>query len=87
MILHDRLLLSRSLAALQGGAVLTTTPDLGPSEMGTHPRAALALPRKPAKLHGMNAIWKNLFTVMRSYSWKDLAAISSRPSCKCKGAS
>lgn len=85
VMLHQRLLLSPALAGLQGRAVLTT--NLSPSEMGMHPWAALGLPRKPAKLHGMNAIWKNLFTVMCSYSWKDLAAFSSRPSCKCKGAS
>lgn len=86
-MLHQRLLLSLSLAALQSEAVLTPPPASAPSEVGTHPRAALGLPRKHAKLHRMNAIWKNLFTVMCSYIWNVLAAISGRPSCKCKGAS
>lgn len=50
------------LAALQGEAVLTPPPSSAPSEMGTPPRAALGLPRKPAKFHSLNAVWKNLFT-------------------------
>lgn len=86
-MLHQRMLLSLPLAALQSRAVLTPPPASAPSQVGTHPRAAQGLPREPAKLHRMNAIWKNLFTGMRSYIWNDLAAISSRLSCKCKGAS
>lgn len=87
MTLPQRLLLSLSLAAPPSQAVFTPPTTSAPSKVGTHPRAALGLPRKPAKLHRMNAVWKNLFTAMRSYIWNDLAAISSRPSCKCKGAS
>jgi len=65
----------------------TSAPSEVALEMAANRRDALGFSRKPAKLHSMNAVWKNLFTMMHSCSWKHGAAISSTLSCKCKEAS
>lgn len=89
MMLHNRGFFSPLHTSPMAQPLTTPQPhslqrDFG---NGTNGKDALSSSRKPAKSPRMNAIGKNLFTVMCSYSWKDGAAISSRPSCKCKGAS